>query len=261
LNILITGGNGYIAKSLFESLKDDYDVTAITRKDFDLCNKELTKSWFKNKNFEVVIHTAIVGGSRLVPDDYDIVYKNLSMYHNLLDEKDKFKKFISFGSGAEIFSPNTPYGISKKIIAESISKIDNFYNMRIFGIFDENELDRRFIKSNLKKYIKNESMVIHSNKVMDFFYMRDFISLVRYYIESSQPPKEIDCCYEEKYTLYGLANIINGMGDYKVPIVRNNSADNVEFYCGRGEIPIRTVGVVEGIRDTYNELKKQESLL
>jgi len=255
LNILITGGNGYIAKSLFESLKFNYDVTSITRKDFDLCDKELTKSWFRNKRFDVVIHTAIVGGSRLVSDDCGIVYKNLSMYYNLLDEKDKFKKFISFGSGAEIFQPTTPYGISKNIIADSIRNTDNFYNLRIFGVFDENELETRFIKSNIIRYLKKEPMIIHSDKVMDFFYLPDLVSLVEHYIDTETPEKEVNCSYDQKFSLFSLAKKINELSIHQVPIVLEEK-NTLDFYCGSSNLPIETVGLLRGMKNTYNKLKQ-----
>ena len=73
MNILITGGNGYIAKSL----ANEWDnVTSITRKDFDLIDREATNNWFKGKYFDVVIHTAIKGGSRLQKDDSNVFYQN-----------------------------------------------------------------------------------------------------------------------------------------------------------------------------------------
>ena len=40
MNILITGGNGYIAKSLSNNL--GFNVTSITRKDFDLTDRNIT---------------------------------------------------------------------------------------------------------------------------------------------------------------------------------------------------------------------------
>ena len=33
MKILITGGNGYVAKSLYRALSNKYDVVSITRKD------------------------------------------------------------------------------------------------------------------------------------------------------------------------------------------------------------------------------------
>jgi nucleoside-diphosphate-sugar epimerase len=127
-----------------------------------------------------VIHTAISGGSRLQLDDSSVFDKNMSMFNNLVANQKSFSKLISFGSGAEIFHGDTPYANSKREIANKIQNYDNFYNLRIFGVFDENELNTRFIKANLIRYLKKEPMVIHQNKIMDFFYMKDLISLVDY---------------------------------------------------------------------------------
>ena len=73
--------------------------------------------------------------------------ENLSMYYNLYANRNKFSRFINFASGAEIHDPDSPYGRSKKIIRDSVSDKNNFFNLRIYGLFDENELDTRFIKS------------------------------------------------------------------------------------------------------------------
>ena len=76
MNILITGGNGYIAKSLANNLNN---TISITRKDFDLTDREATNNWFNDKYFDVVIHTAVVGGSRLKKDNGDTFYQNIQM--------------------------------------------------------------------------------------------------------------------------------------------------------------------------------------
>ena len=87
MNILITGGNGYIAKSLFTALKDKYNVMSISRYDFDLTDREATNNFFKHRLFDVVIHCAVKGGSRLAEDNGNITDDNLSMYYNLLANK------------------------------------------------------------------------------------------------------------------------------------------------------------------------------
>ena len=104
---------------------------------------------FEGKQFDVVIHTAVVGGSRLKKEDSSILDQNLKMHYNLLDQQDKYTKFIYFGSGAEVH-PNTPYGLSKFIINQSTKDKPNFHNLRIYGVFDENEWETRFIKTNIK---------------------------------------------------------------------------------------------------------------
>lgn len=254
VNILITGGNGYIAKSLKQGLSSSCKTTTITRNDFDLTDHYNTCKWFENHQYDVVIHTAAVGGTRLQPDTKSVLDNNVIMYKNLLHNKEKFKHLISFGSGAEIFNPNSYYGISKKTIASSIEQTPNFYNLRIFATFDENELDTRFIKANIIRYIKKEPMVIHTDKVMDFFYMKDLINLVDYYIQNNAPNKQINCSYSDKYTLSNIANIINELDTHKVPINIQNK-NTLEFYCGvHNEFPIKTIGLIEGIKETYKAL-------
>ena len=95
--ILITGGNGYIAKSLYNSLKDKYDITCITRQDFDLTAFQLMNEFFQNKYFDVVIHCAVQGGSRLKTESYKDMDVNLASYYNLLQHKPHYNKLIHFG--------------------------------------------------------------------------------------------------------------------------------------------------------------------
>lgn len=261
MKILITGANGYIGKSLHKALKPNHFVTAITRQTVDWTNAIAVKNFFDYAPFfDVVIHCAVVGGSRLIKDDWSVMDKNLSMYYNLLANRKCFGKLIHFGTGAETYMSSEPYGYSKKVIAKSILNQDNFYNIKIFGVFDENELDTRFIKANLKKYINKESIQIHEAKFMDFFYMQDLIKVVEYYINELNPPKEFDCVYGEiKYTLFGLATFINKLDNYEVKIVYGDKIGNDYLSKYRNILPIEFVGIREGIKRTYNKLKNESN--
>ena len=257
MNILITGGNGYVAKSIYNALKEKYNITLITRKDFDLIDSFETLKFFSNKYFDVVIHTAAVGGSRLTPENSSTMDQNLQMYYNLLSCKNKYNKFIYFGSGAETHNPESPYGLSKRVIAKSISEIENFYNIRIFGVFDENEWETRFIKTSIKKYINNEPMEIYQNKYMDFFYMEDLVSLVEFYILNDNLPKEIDCTYCESKTLYHITDIINHLNNHQVEIKLNNSGIGIKYIGKFTDLGINYIGLEQGIIETYNKLKNE----
>jgi len=255
MKILITGGNGYIAKSLYNSLKNSYEITTLTRNNFDLNHFKVLDSYLKHKYFDVVIHCAVSGGSRLKEDTIGDMDNNLQMYYNLLNCKDRFGKLIHFGSGAEIIQSETPYGLSKRVISKSISEQENFYNIRIFAVFDENELDTRFIKGNIKRYINKEPIVIHQDKLMDFFYMKDLVSLVDYYIQGENPPKEIDCSYQQSYSLFDIANMINNLDTHKVDITFNENKIGKK-YCGNSNTLLNYIGLEEGIKEVYNKLKK-----
>jgi GDP-L-fucose synthase len=260
LEVLITGCSGYVATSLISRLKDRYNITAIGRKDFDLTNREATNNWFKDKQFDAVIHTACIIGGRLVQDEDRILATNLKMFFNLIDNKDKFSKLISFGSGAEVNNPDDYYGMSKNIIKRFIDSEPNFFNLRIFGLFDQNEVNTRFIKSNINRYLHNQPIVINQNRSIDYFYMEDLCSLVIHYIEQTNLYKNINCVYREKYTLMGIANIINQQGTYKVPIEILN--DGVaEAYQGSSDLPIKTIGLLEGIKTTFQQLQSLHNQL
>tara|TARA_Y100001963_G_C6750152_1_gene433761 strand:- start:241 stop:1005 length:765 start_codon:yes stop_codon:yes gene_type:complete len=207
MKILITGTDGYIGKSLCYGL-NDYNITGINRKICDLTNSDQVNNFFKDKYFDVVIHCAAAGGSRLKKEDNSIFKNNIKMFENLLHNKDHYKKFIHFGSGAQYNYPLTPYGLSKKLIADMINETPNFYNLIIYGVFDENELDTRFIKANILKCMNDEPMIIHKDKYMDFFHMEDLISLVDTYINNNGN-KSIECKYEEVYRLTHIAEMIS----------------------------------------------------
>ena len=254
MKILITGGNGYIAKSLYNCLKNEYEITSINRKNFDLTNYHSTCEWFQEREYDVVIHTAIRGGNRLVLDDQSVVTDNLQMYNNLKANRHQFGRLLSFGSGAEIFAPDSFYGASKKTIADAIQETSNFFNLRVFAVFDKNELETRFIKANIKRYLQKTPMIIHTDKVMDFFYMDDLVKLVKFYVTEKTPPKTINCSYKQKYTLSNIADIINNQGQYKVPVIIENK-NKLEFYCGESHnMPIKTTGLEWGIYTVYNSL-------
>tara|TARA_B110000211_G_scaffold205262_1_gene239398 strand:- start:5686 stop:6456 length:771 start_codon:yes stop_codon:yes gene_type:complete len=256
MNVLITGGNGYIAKNLAENLTQ-YNITSITRKDFDLTNREATDKWFNKKHFDVVIHTAIKGGSRLQSDNESIFYQNLQMFYNLYYNRHNFNKFIHFGSGAELGTPSNPYGLSKKIINDLIKYEHGFFNIRIFGVFDENELDTRFIKSNIKNYINHKPLVINQNKYMDFFYMEDLIKVINEYIIGNpyhSLSKIIECSYRKKHTLLDIANFINTLSTYKVPIKQLDSSIG-DSYIGTTIPNLQLMGLEKGINQVYNKLK------
>lgn len=251
MKILITGGNGYIARSLINKLTG-YEITSITRSDFDLSNREATNNWFQDKYFDVVLHTAILGGSRLKQDDEKVFFQNLSMFYNLLYNQDKFNQLISFGSGAELGYPIDPYGLSKNIIRRIVQNEPKFNNIRIFGVFDENELDTRFIKANIKKYKNKESLVIHQNKFMDFIYMDDLVSLVKYVIENPKV-KEIDSCYSQPYTLLSIAHLINNLSDYKCAIKIENPKMG-EPYVGKIQnLDLPLIGLEKAIKQVYDK--------
>jgi dTDP-4-dehydrorhamnose reductase len=253
--ILITGSNGYIGSSLYSVLKNDYDVTPIGRNNFDLTNPIETNNFFKNKFFDIVIHCASVGGSRLKKDDENVLDDNISMYFNLLNNKSNFNRFIFLNSGAETNQKETPYGLSKYVINKSIQSKSNFFSVKIYNVFDENEIDSRFIKTCIKNYITNQKIIVFSNKKMDFFYMLDFIEVIKYYIEDKFPLKNYECVYPIKKTLFDIAMFINNLGSHSVDVILLSNQDD-DYVGSFTHIGLNYMGLEKGIINTYNKLNK-----
>ena len=255
MNILITGSNGYIGKSLYKNLKNEFNVTAISRKDFDLCNITDMLNFFKGKYFDVVLNCAGAGVENTRSDDWNIMINNITIHYNLARCSNHFNKLIHFGSGAELYDKVTPYGLSKYVIRESILVTPNFYNIRIFGIFDENEVHVRFIKHNILRYIDKHPIIVFKNKKMDFFYMEDFLLIVKYYILENDLLKEIDCTYSETKTIVDVVEMINALGDYRVDV--RIGGDDEKDYCGKyTPINLNYTGLEQGIKNVYERMKK-----
>lgn len=276
MKILLTGANGFIARNLKTFfLSDSLEVSVLHRGIADLCDRQQVNDFFKDKTFDVVIHCASVGGNRTKLDDVSCVNTNLSMFYNLMEHRDKFKKFINLGSGAELDRnkhingssslqncfPIDDYGLSKNIIAKVGSQIPNFYNVRIFNVFNYDELETRMIKNNIKKYINKENIIIHQDKYMDFFYINDLYRVLINIILNTTSPKTIDCSYPEKLKLSDVANKINNLSDYKVDVVIENEGLGNEYRGNPSALyPTNLIlnikGLDFGLRETYERLLK-----
>jgi UDP-glucose 4-epimerase len=255
VRILVTGGNGYIAKSITNNLWQKHHILSPGKEELDLLDSKSVDTFFEGKYFDVVIHTATLGGSRLKEEDETVSFYNLIMFYNLIRKKQQFNKLISFGSGAEFNKDYSPYGFSKKVINKLIHKHDNFYNLRIYAVFDEKEKDTRFIKSNIQRCIDNKPIVIHQDKLMDFIYMPDLITIVEYYIAHTDLIKEIDCIYDDPYSLSNIAKQINNLSANKVPINIEDTLPGQNYIGNYNKLPIAFIGLEQGIKNVYNKLK------
>jgi UDP-glucose 4-epimerase len=282
VKILLTGGNGFLAKEIYEDLKDKYEIVNVSRtshKSVDLTNKEQVKLFFEeNLYFDFVIHTAIKGGKRTDIDNYEVLLDNVLMFNNIIQNKDKFGKMFNFCSGAafrgngdtdkvkecEIINhwPKNFYGLSKNIISRRILELDYVYNFRIFGCFGVNEEESRFIKSCFRSIKNNKEILVHQNKEMDFFYSKDLIKVLEYYMNNSNKelPSDINLVYSDKKTLLDIAKTIKDLTKSDICcIVQDNSQGKP--YTGSGDelqkLPLKLIGLKQGIKEyMYNVFGK-----
>jgi hypothetical protein len=90
---------------------------------------------------------------------------------------------------------------------------------------------------------------------MDFFYMEDLCRLVSFYIRSENAPTVSECSYPKKYLLSEIADIINSMSTYKVPVIVEQGGMGENYIAGNGP-DMDFIGSEQGIYNTYNALRQ-----
>ena len=167
--ILLTGGSGFIGRNIRESyLSQKYDIVAPSHKEMDVADTKSVDDFFAHQSFDVVLHTAVKPGHRAAVDTQNLFYTNVRMFENLERHRDKFGKFINFGSGAvydtsrdisdvseEDIYENMgadDHGFTKYVVHKQIDNLPNFYDLNIFGIFGKYEdYSIRFISNAIAK--------------------------------------------------------------------------------------------------------------
>lgn len=276
MRILITGGNGYIARNLrplFE--KNGYEVIAPSRPELDLLNCDYLATYLKMEKFDAIIHTAARGGRRTKTDTFEEVYiPNVQMFGNLClaNQWANPVPIITIGSGAEfdrrmpinskreeaIFDkwPIDPYGLSKNIITrQALSDYENIWVLRLFGCFNWDDDPSRFIKAGIENIKRGQPIKVHTNKLMDYFFMDD-VFLVMDYILKHGGPRNINLVYDEKMNLLTIANMILKHMDGEKKMITLESPETDSPYTGCPEVLYRLpiadqlYGLEDGIKKT-----------
>ena len=208
MRVCVLGAGGFVGKNLIR----DTDWVGVTRQDLDLTNQLEVEEYFKTHEYDAVIHCAVVGGSRLKPDDGEVLYKNLLMFENVARVFNG--KLIYFSSGAALRGdpPTDPYGLSKWLIDRRIDTIPNAYSLRIWGCYGPGELPTRF-----SAICKREGhVVIERDRYFDFIGIEDVKDIVRQYVFSKRMmPKCCDLVYPEKKLLSQWAEVFGASWEIK----------------------------------------------
>jgi len=277
--ILITGGRGFIARSLYEYLSNYYfiplenNIHCLGRQELDLLSSKGVFSYIKKNQFDVVIHTANYDA---VPEFTDknpgqVLEKNLKMFFNIARCKDYFGKMIYFGSGAEAgrenwipkmteeyidrHIPNDQYAYSKYIMNEYTKLSDNIYNLRLFGLFGKYDDWRyRFISNACCKALLKKPIVIKQNVFFDYTYIDDFVEIVRWFIENKPTRNVYNICTGKQYDYLTLANKINNILEYDVDISVETSGLGKEYSGDNSLLQAEINHKFRNIDDSINNL-------
>ena len=193
MKVCVLGAGGFVGKNLLRGT----NWIGVTHNDLDLTDQKAVEYYFKTHDYDVVIHCAVIGGSRLKPDGGDVIHKNILMFENVVKV---FKgKVLYFSSGAALRGnpPIDPYGLSKWIIDRRIETITDAHSLRIWGCYGPDELSTRFSAVCKEK----GHVVIDKDRYFDFIDIEDVKKIVQEYVTGSIDKKEYNLVYPEKLLL------------------------------------------------------------
>ena len=282
MKILITGGNGFIARHLFEQLNNEYTLVSLNSKELDLLDSVKVFDYIKKNQFDVIIHTATYDAApkHSTKDPSKVLENNLKMFFNIVRCREYFGKMIYFGSGAEFnrenwipkmredyfdrYVPTDQYGFSKYIMTRYTQLNENIYNLRLFGLFGKyDDWRTRFIPNACCHAILDLPVRINQNVFFDFLYIDDLVKIVKWFIDNKPQYNVYNVCTSNVIDLKTLAEIIIELSGKRLDINikteglgREYSGDNSFLLKELKFFKFRSIN--ESIKDLYEwyELNK-----
>lgn len=219
MKILITGAGGFVGTHLTKHYNQtEWLIHSPGRLELDLTNAITVGRFLDTTRYDCVIHTALHGRDRVWTTDQDLYDVNLQMWQNLSANRHKFGKLINIGTGMEYDSsrnidhaneddinyvePVLPYAAVKNLIAKQVLALPDSYNLRLFGALHYSEKNRFF--DNL---LRQPEFHIRADRRYDYFNLDDLPTVIDAVMFDNCVHRDINCVYENKYTLSQLAEM------------------------------------------------------
>lgn len=285
MKLLITGGDGFIARSLYEQLNTQYTIQLCNRKVLNLLDPSLVFEYIKKNRFDTVIHTATYDAApkTSIKDPALVLENNLKMFFNIARCKDYFNKMIFFGSGAEFnrnnwkpkmkedyFDKHVPedqYGFSKYIMTKHALLSQNIYNLRLFGVFGKYDDWRyRFIPNTCCMAVHDMPITINHNKVYDFLYIDDLIKIIKWVIDNKPKNSVYNICTGRTHTFETIAKKIITISQKKLDIKIKKNESSIE-YSGDNSLLLKELKnfkftpIDEAIKTLYSWYDKNKHMI
>jgi len=246
--ILLTGGSGFIGKNIKESyLSQKYEIIAPSHKELDIADTQCVDDYFKDKSFDVVLHAATKPGHRNAKDPTNLFYTNVRMFENLERHKNKFGKFINFGSGAiyDVAANNSnvteddiyknmgkdDHSFCKYVIHKQIDNLDNFIDLNIFGIFGKYEdYSIRFISNAICKTLFNLPITLRQNRRFSYLDVNDLPPILEKLIENQPQYKSYNITPDNYIELQQIAELVREISGKNVEIKIAAEGYGLDYY-------------------------------
>lgn len=284
MNILLTGGSGFIGKNILESfLAQKYNIIAPRHSELDLLNDSAVKGFFEKNKIDIVIHSAIKPGHRNAKDTANLFYADCRMFFNITRHSHLYKKLINLSSGSAYDMSQSLSKVNEDFFGKSVGgdenslyryvsgkfmeNIDNAVELRIFSIFGKYEdYAIRFISNAICKAVVDLPITIKQNRKFDFLYIDDLMPILDHFITNNSKFNSYNVTPDESIELHTVAELVRKISMKDLPILVAQSGINLEYSGSnarlRAEMPnLKLTSINESINELYQWYEKNKATL
>lgn len=276
MNILLTGGSGFIGRNLYDGLKNKYKIFAPSHKDLELTDEGAVRKYIIKNKIKIVIHTAI-------KYDEHLLENILRMYYSIYKNLDLLDRFINFGSGAEYaknrdlknvretelgkFIPEDDYGFGKLICSQLSKDNKKILTLLPFGIFGPGEdYLFKFIANSIVKNLLRLPIKIKQDAVFDYLYINDLIPIIKSILKNKKLSGNFNVATSRPISLKKIAETINKLGKFKSKTSITNKNYNYQYTGSNQKLKnvisdLKITPIEESIKIFYNYYSKQLNIL
>lgn len=227
MNILLTGGSGFIGKNIKNSfLSKEYNILAPSSNDLNLLDQKSVSNFFEKNKIDFIIHSACKPSHRNAKDLNKIFYSDMLMFLNLVNQHKYFKKMIVLSSGAiydqrfdikkvkeDDYKKRLPideHALFRWLAADYIKQSKKIIELRIFGIFGQFEdYSIRFISNLICKSIFDLPLSMNQNRKFDYIYVKDLIPIINFFLKNKVSSNCYNVTPNKSFELLTIAKKIN----------------------------------------------------
>lgn len=286
MNILITGGNGFLGFNLIKRLLTENHKLFVFSKDtsnLDSIMDQIQFGYGHTKDLisfkediatfspDIVIHCGWSGGNSYVElNDLKQIHDNIEPgidFLKMLSQLPKKPKFIGFGSILEYGRYSIPanelqkenpidlYGLSKLTFKNYSQMLCNLWGMnwiwiRPCYVYGPHDVKTRLVPSLISRFLKGEDVTLDEcNKKIDYLYIDDFVDLV-YKLTISPYVGTYNICSGKAYNLKDMINNIHSLSNSSSKIIFDSTLNRKfasPYICGDNYKITTTLNIVPKI--------------